>query len=421
VAFVALVAFTAILLLSPQAWFPILGTLRIAFVVATIAIGAHLLTQLIRARDVPPVPGEVLIAFMLVGWTVLTLPLSKWPGGSVEVLADRYLKAIAFFWLLGTLATTPRRLRVLAWTFVLGSIPLAATALENYVAGDVLSTGVRGFTRIDGYEGSSIAANPNDLALMLNLIIPIAGALVWMSRTPAPRLVAAGALLLGVAAVILTFSRAGFLTLATTAILALALLVRRRSAGAAAALLAGTLAAVPLLPDGYTDRLSTITDIEADATGSAQGRWRDTKVAAGLVVRNPVIGAGIGQDVLAMNEERGATWRRVHNVYLQYGVDLGLPGMLLFIWLHLVCFRSAHTAERRASRDPALADVGRLAVGVKLTLVAFAVAAMFHPIAYHFYFFSVAGLAVALRAATWPPSQATKARRLRLRGPSHLP
>lgn len=400
VAFGALVSFTAILLLSPQTWFPILGTLRVAFLVATIAIGAHLLTQIIRARDVPPMPAEVVMAFALAGWAVLTLPLSVWPGGSVAVLTDRYLKAVAFFWLIGTLATTADRLRVLAWTFVLGSLPLAATAVWNYAAGDVLSTGVAGFTRITGYAvgGSNLAANPNDLALMLNLIIPIAGALAWMSRGKGPRLLAAGALVLAVTAVILTFSRAGFLTLAATGAASIALLVRRRAIGAAAALLVAALAAMPLLPTGYVDRLSTITNIEADQTGSAQGRWRDTKIAATLVARNPVVGAGIGQDVLVMNEERGDTWRRVHNVYLQYGVDLGLPGMLLFIWLHVRCIRGASAAERRAGTGSG--SLAPLAAGIRVALVAFAVAAMFHPIAYHFYFFSIAGFAVALRAAT---------------------
>jgi hypothetical protein len=38
-----------------------------------------------------------------------------------------------------------------------------------------------------------------------------------------------------------------------------------------------------------------------------------------------------------------------------------------------------------------------LASGVTVSLVVFGVAAMFHPIAYQFYFFCVAGLAVALR------------------------
>ena len=44
-------------------------------------------------------------------------------------------------------------------------------------------------------------------------------------------------------------------------------------------------------------------------------------------------------------------------------------------------------------------DLSVLASGVQIALVAFAVAAVFHPIAYQFYFFCVAGLAVALRNA----------------------
>lgn len=399
VAFYGLVAFTTILLLSPQIWFPVLGAFRIAFLAAGVAIGAHLLDRMTHAQDAPALPNEILVAVTLVAWAVLTLPLSFWPAGSVEVLTDQYLKAIAFFWMIGTLVTTPARLRIIAWTLVVCSIPLAITGLKNFVVGEVLSTGVAGFTRISGYAGGSgLTGNPNDLALMLNLIIPIAGALVWMSRGPAPRLLAGMALVLSVGAVVVTFSRAGFLALAASALMFMVVLARRRSPGAAVGVLLLALGTLPLLPAGYVDRLSTITDIEADATGSATGRWEDAKLAVAVVAQNPVIGVGIGQDVLAMNSERGvSTWRRVHNVYLQYGVDLGLPGLLLFAWLHLMCFRSARAVEVRASRDPALRQLGYLAAGVQVALVAFGVAALFHPIAYQFYFFSIAGLAVALK------------------------
>jgi probable O-glycosylation ligase (exosortase A-associated) len=407
VAFHALVAFTAILLLAPQAWFPILGTLRIAFVVAAVAIGAHLLTQILRARDVPPMPAEIVLAFVLAGWAVLTLPLSVWPGGSVAVLTDRYLKAVAFFWLIGTLATTPDRLRVLVWTFVLGSVPLAATGIKNYMTGEVLTTGVAGFTRVAGYVGgSNIAANPNDLALVLNLIIPLAAALAIVSRRVWLRLVAGAALVLALVGVVLTFSRAGFLALAATTLVSVAYLARRGAHGRAAALAIAALLALPLLPDSYVGRLNTITHIEEDETGSAQGRWRDTKIAATVVAKNPIIGAGIGNDVLVMNDERGRdTWRRVHNVYLQYGVDLGVPGMLLFVALHLMCYRAAREVERRGLSQ---LDLVPLAAAIQVSLIAFAVEAMFHPIAYNFYFFAMGGLAVALRAAA--QAEASQAR-----------
>lgn len=396
-AFGALVAFTVILLLSPQAWFPILKVARIAFLAAGLAAAAHVIERTARRRSIMPMSPEIGIALMLLCWSVLTLPVSVWPGGSVQVLTEHYVKAVAFFWLLGTIITTTDRLRIMVWTLTLCAIPLAATAVSNYVLGEVFSTGATGFYRISGYYMSGLTANPNDLALMLNLIIPLTGALIVGERGM-KRGFAVTALLLCVAAVILSFSRAGFLTLAAAFALGLVLLVRQKKAFAATGLILLALCALPFLPDGYIDRIGTITNIQEDATGSAQGRWRDTKVAAGIVVKNPIVGAGIGQDVLVMNDERGIdTWRRVHNAYLQYGVDLGLPGLLLFVWLHLTCYRTSRTIEKRASADPSLRELQPLAAGVTVSLVVFGVAAMFHPIAYQFYFFSIAGLAVALR------------------------
>jgi len=281
VAFRAVVAFTAILLLSPQAWFPVLGQLRIAFVAAAIAIGAHLMDRMVRRDSAPPFNGEIGVALLLVGWAVITVPVSYWAGGSVEVLTSQYIKAVVFFWLVATLATTERRLKTVAWTLVLCAIPL---------------------------------------------VVPV------------------------------------------------------------------------LVPDSYFDRLSTITDIEADRTGSAQGRWQDVVVSAGIVAQNPIVGAGIGNDMLALNRYRGRdTYRSVHNAYLQYAVDLGLPGLLLFAWLHIMCFRSARRLERLARQHEALKSLGPLAAGIQVSLVTFFVAAMFHPIAYQFYFFTIGGLAVALK------------------------
>lgn len=397
VAFWALVAFTAILLLSPQAWVPALKVIRIAFLAAGMAMAAHVAERTIRRQAITPMSPEIGIVLALVAWAVVTLPLSIWPGGSVRVLTDNYLKAVAFFWLLGTIVTSTERLRKMAWTLVLCSIPLALTGIRNYLSGDVLSTGVRGFYRIEGYMGGSgLTGNPNDLALMLNLIVPIAGVLVFMSRGAA-RLVALGAMFLAIGAIVLTFSRAGFMTLAASFVMFLAILMRRKSAGAAFGLLLLAVCVPPLLPQGYVQRLSTITNIEADATGSAQGRWRDLHAAVAVVGKNPVIGVGIGQDILAMNAQRGDDWTQVHNAYLQYAVDLGVPGLLLFAWLHLLCYRTARAVEKRAALEPAHRNLTLLAAGVQVSLVAFFVAAMFHPIAYQFYFFSIGGLAVALR------------------------
>jgi O-antigen ligase len=144
--------------------------------------------------------------------------------------------------------------------------------------------------------------------------------------------------------VIITFSRAGFLALSATFLVFLFLLVRRKSSGAAIALLVAALAVPMILPKTYIDRLSTITNLEQDKTGSAQGRYKDLGIALEVVSHNPIIGVGLGQDMIALNQARGlSTWRSVHNVYLQYAVDLGIPGFLLFA----CCICSASAARGR--------------------------------------------------------------------------
>ena len=397
-AFNALIAFTFVLLLSPQAWFPILKLVRIAFLAGGIAAAAHVMERTAHKQPITPLAPEIGIALGLIVWSMITIPMSYWPGGSVHLLMDQYLKAIAFFWLLATIITTPERMRRLAWSLTICAIPLAATGIWHYHSGDVMKTTQDGLVRVVGYQGSSgLTGNPNDLALMLNLIIPITGALALSSRGMT-RLVAIGVALLSMGGVVITFSRAGFLALAATFFMFLLVLVRRKSGGAAMALLVVALAVPFTLPKTYVERLSTITNLEQDKTGSAVGRYKDLGLALEVVSHNPIIGVGLGQDMIALNQYRDQqTWRSVHNVYLQYAVDLGIPGFLLFAWLHLLCFRSAWAVERRARRDPVVAELGALASGIQVSLVAFLVAAMFHPIAYQFYFFSIAGLAVALK------------------------
>ena len=76
-----------------------------------------------------------------------------------------------------------------------------------------------------------------------------------------------------------------------------------------------------------------------------------------------------------------------------------LENVILFLGLIVASFRSARRVETRAARTPSMRDLAILASGVQIALVAFLVGAFFAPIAYQFYFFCVAGLAVALKNA----------------------
>jgi O-antigen ligase len=121
--------------------------------------------------------------------------------------------------------------------------------------------------------------------------------------------------------------------------------------------------------------------------------------ASAFFLSHPVMGAGLGMDVLALNEVRGASWLHVHNIYLNYAVDLGTPGAVLFIALVAMSIRTATSAER--SHDGLPPEWAILAAGVRISLWGFVVGGFFAPVAYNFYFYYLAGLAVSLRTIVW--------------------
>jgi O-antigen ligase len=390
VAFWALMVLMGIVLLAPQEIFPALGPLRIALLAAGVAVIAHLLECWFAGRPVSIVTREMKIVTCLLGWAIVTIPFSLWPGGSVDVLTDQFLKSLVLFWLIANTVTSVRRFQQFAWGLTLMAVPIAFTAFMNYLSGSYL----QGSQRIVGYE-SALTSNPNDLALTLNLIVPFALALLRLTRGSLLRAIVLVIVVLDVTAVVLTLSRGGFLTLAVILGITVTKLFRSPKRAWGVALLAVLLLCLPLVPASYWHRLTTITDIESDETGSAQARRDSSLGALRIILSHPVVGTGLGADALALNEQIGTTWTVVHNVYLQYGVNLGLPGLGLFLALFATCLTSASAARRGVARGRDARNAAHLAQATWISLIAFGVAALFHPVAYHFYFYYVAGLATA--------------------------
>jgi O-antigen ligase len=387
-AFWALVAFTAVLMLVPQQYFPFLNVIRINLLIGTLAIGAHVFAP--PVSTLLRVPTELKLAIALLACAAISIPSSYWRSASVDAFSD-FLRVVAVFWLLGQDVCSQRRLRTIFWTLTLVCVPVAVAAVNNYRLG--INDGVG--DRILGYS-NNLASNPNDLALTLNLFLPFAAVLALTARRRMARLAAWAVMAISIAAVFVTFSRGGFLTLAIEAALFVQLMTRRKGAKVLVlAVVVGALA-VAVMPAGYGARMGTIVDIDADQTGSAQMRWSDTVAAAEFMVSHPILGAGLGQGHLALNELRGALWTSVHNAYLNYGVDLGLPALLLYLAMVVTSFLSARRIERLpASAIPT--ELRWMASGVRISLAGFIVAAFFHPVGYDFYFFYLAGIAVALK------------------------
>jgi probable O-glycosylation ligase (exosortase A-associated) len=396
VAFWALLTFTFVLVIAPHEFLPALAPFRLALVAGTVAIVAYLANRVFSGPGTVKASPEVWFAAALIGWATVTIPLSYDPALSLWFVRGVYLKTLVVFWLLGTVVNSVSRLRTFAWALTLASIPLAATAVHQYWAGQYLPQSTVGAPRIAGYE-APLTSDPNDLALTLNMWLPLTVGLLRIHRRVVVRGLLLSIIVLSLTGVVLTFSRGGFVTLVALSlayVLALHGARRRRALVGLAALLL----AMPLFSGAYVERLGTIFEMDRDVTGSAQERWSDSIAAIEYLVRNPLSGAGFRMGVEALNDQRGPTWKAVHNAYLEVAVDLGLPGAVLFVCLVRGCFRSARVVRNRSAEQPALRELGLLGEAISISIMAFAVGALFLPVAYRFYFYYSGGLAVAARA-----------------------
>ena len=398
--FWSIIAFTAVLLFSPQTYFPVLAPLRPALLIIVIGVLSYVGDR--WARHVPLVEWnrEIGLIAGLAAIAAMTVPFSLWPGGSLAVLSD-YFKTAAVFLLLSHVVTTMARLRLAAWLLTCMAMGLGLFALYNFSIGAVIDQGANQ-DRLVGTEGA-LTKNPNDLALMVNLLLPLTVGLFLAANEPWQRMVLFGAVCVEAATVVLTYSRGGAITLGVIVLAYIWKLRGRRERSWIYAGLLVALLALPLLPSSYFDRMSTITNVQADRTGSAQERISDMIIAVKTVLANPVIGAGMGMNMLVMREARGG-WLGVHNVYLEHAIDLGLIGLGLFLVLLVSCIRSVADIQRD-SRSP---ELSFLAQGLQISLIAYATAAMFHPVSYQYYFYYIAGLAIGARtiAATRSERQA---------------
>lgn len=394
-AFGAVAAFVFVQIVAPQFWIPPLAALRPALLAALAAIVAVVMDRTSQGGALMPAGREMRVALVLAAWILVTTPLSYWPGGTIGMFIDTFAKSLAMFWLVVQVVTTGERYSRFMWVVCLCAIAPATMGIKNYLTGAFIP----GSQRVEGYV-SGLTGNPNDLALVLNLVLPFAVVLLRASPGLFARAAALAMIGLFVAGIVVTFSRGGFITLAVSVLVYLVKLVRQGRPGLAWAVVVAAILALPLMPATYVNRLATIGDASADTTHSAEHRWRDLGVAAMYIVTHPVVGAGFGQSALAMNEQRGTYWVSVHNMYLEYGVDLGIPGMAMFVLVLVYALKNTALARRtamaRGERGLFLA-----ADGLQVSLIAFATAAAFHPCgSLIFLFFYLAGLALALRRVT---------------------
>jgi len=167
-------------------------------------------------------------------------------------------------------------------------------------------------------------------------------------------------------------------------------------------------AAVPFLPQTTADRLTTFfstssefqdadsAEVAESAVASTAARMALQARAIELTLQHPLLGVGAlnfenaVEDMVQKREHRKSGWQVSHNSYLQVSSENGIPGLIFYVWLIVLCLWVNYRNFRRTSGQAALASFSIL-----LSSVAYAVGVLFCSIAYDYYLAVLVGLTAA--------------------------
>jgi O-antigen ligase len=354
-------------------------------VLLVVMIGKHApLFLLVREQ-----PAIAIAATFLVGWALVS---SIWAPDSGVALQSAFrfaLNTIFLFIVYGAVRDL-KHARMLAYSIIVG-----ATLVSLYGA-QSLSSG--------GHAVTDATGDPNYLASILVPALMMTLFLVVGSTRPRVRMALIGSAIIMGVAIFLTGSRGGLVSLAVALIMAVIL------AGEWRGRILSFVAAVVILGVGYLaffappEIVSHVTNFTARGGAGRADLW---KVATSVAERDPVLGAGAGNfrvvapayaaetvDLPQVQQIVG-TPNVVHNTYLSLLAELGVPGLLAFLFIAAAATASAARSVRiaRFRGDRQLELLGR---GTLVALVALFSAFFFLTGEYQKFLWLFLGLGIAL-------------------------
>jgi O-antigen ligase len=329
---------------------------KITGVIAGLSLLLVVLSGALRLRT------EMKWLLALFGWLVLCIPFSYWRGGSFHTVVLEFGKMVFIAVAASAAVNSWSRLRRM---MALQTIAMLAMCVLAFVA-------QRRYGRM--YGTGNMFSDPNDFALHLCIVLPFCVALLRTSRSWIGKLWWLTSIFTILAAVVETYSRGGFLALIAT--LFFIWWRFKPSLSVVLPFLALTLviatAFIAIKAPSYIDRISTITQVNSDPTGSSQARKQILIESLRQTMLHPIFGVGPGQF-----EEISGSWHETHNTYTQFSSEAGLPALVLFLFFLRSGFR-----RLREKRTGGVSEESALASALQCSLAAYMVGAFFLSTAY---------------------------------------
>jgi O-antigen ligase len=394
-AFTCLYLFTLMLYVRPNDILPI-GTFPLVKIVAIVMLLAYIGSKMSLGEPMTIWPIEMKMLTLIVLLGIVFTPISVSPQLSIETLTDSFFKVISIFIVIINLIDARERLRSMMKLVVFCGVFVAFGTIKSYLAGEFVTDAARSLERT---AGQGFFANPNELAMALNLLLPFAVVLGLTSKglKRLAYFACAGVLAF---AVVVSFSRGGFLGLVA---LGGVLMWKAGRGKRAMTVLAGLVlccAFLVAMPSGYSDRIFTILHTQNDQTKSAQERQELIGRAVEVIIHHPVIGVGVGNFGIYSIKDKVA-----HNAYLEIAAELGVIGFIAYMVLIFAPLRTLKRIERETYETRAgpggwserERETYFLSIGLQAVIVAYMVCSFFQSSQYFWYLYYIVAYTVSLK------------------------
>ena len=287
------------------------------------------------------------------------------------------------------LMTTRARLNALVWAIV---VSLGFFGIK----GGVFTLHTGGQDMVWGPPGSFIEGN-NSLGLALVMTLPLMRYLQLNTASFLVRYGISAVMVMTVLSIFASYSRGAVLAVAA---MGLFLLFKSRKKGPIILL---ALVALPLMlsfmPDEWFERLHTIKTYEQDA--SALGRINAWWFAFNVAVERPLVGGGFEAFDPTLFQRYAPVpddFHDAHSIYFQVLGEHGFVGLILFMLLGWLTFRSAAWVIRHTKELAELTWARDLAAMVQVSIIGYAVGGAFLGLAYFDLYYHLVAIALLTRA-----------------------
>ena len=391
--FLGLFIFSIVLYFRPYELVPALSSYKsMAFFFGILTLAVYVPAQLILEGNLTARPREINLILLLGLAAFLSMPLASNPSEAYTTFTDVLLKAILIFIVMVNVIRTESRFKLLVWLAFAVSIYLSVNAVSDYTNGVFREgTAYNNNQRIGG-SIRGLFGNSNDLALHLVTMVPLAVGFAFATKGTARKLLYLSLGVLFVAAIIVTFSRGGFLGLVVAIFILVRKFGRNNKALSTAVLICALLGILTLAPGAYSSRLSSIVNSAADTTGSSSQRTEILKRSIWVTLRYPLFGVGVGNFHYKSVHELVT-----HNAYTQVSSEMGIPALIFYVMLMVYPIRQLRKIESDSYQRPDKRKFHAWSIGVQASILAYMVSSFFGSVAYQWYIYYLVGYAVAIR------------------------